>query len=103
MLKQWVRVWAIGFVLWIVLALLSATGWHVYMASMGSPEGWAQLLAWSITVSFIWSVLTPPVYELARRFTFDRNNWTTALLVHLVACVVLTFGLPLSSCCSIRW
>ena len=82
MLKQWVRVWAIGFVLWTVLALLSATGWHVYMASMGSPEGWTQLLAWSITVSFIWSVLTPPVFELARRFTFDRNGWTTALLVH---------------------
>ena len=91
MWKQWVRVWAIGFVLWIVLALLSATGWHVYMASMGSPEGWAQLLAWSITVSFIWSVLTPVVYELTRRFTFDRNSWTTALPVHLVACVALTF------------
>ena len=91
MWKQWVRVWAIGFVLWIVLALLSATGWHVYMASMGSPEGWAQLLAWSITVSFIWSILTPVVYELTRRFTFDRNSWTTALPVHLVACIALTF------------
>ena len=64
MLKQWGRVWAIGFVLWTVLALLSATGAHVYTASMGSPESWAQLLAWSVTVSFIWSLLTPPVYEL---------------------------------------
>src|SRR5271166_4017323 len=91
MWKQWVRVWAIGFVLWIVLALLSATGWHVYMAYIGSPEGWAQLLAWSITVSFIWSVLTPVVYELTRRFSFDRDSWTTALPVHLVACVALTF------------
>ena len=91
MWKQWVRVWAVGFVLWIVLALLSATGWHVYMASMGTPEGWVQLLAWSITVSLIWSLLTPVVYELAQRFTFDRNSWTTALPVHLVACVALTF------------
>ena len=91
MWKQWVRVWAVGFVLWTVLALLSATGWHVYMASMGSPEGWAQLLAWSITVSSIWSLLTPLVYELARRFTFDRSSWTTALPVHLVACLVVTF------------
>ncbi len=91
MWKQWVRVWAVGFVLWTVLALLSATGWHVYMASMGTPEGWVQLLAWSITVSFIWSLLTPVVYELAQRFTFDRNSWTTALPVHLVACVALTF------------
>ena len=91
MWKQWVRVWAIGFVLWTVLALLSATGAHVYMASMGTSESWAQLLAWSVSVSFIWSLITPVVYELARRFTFDRNNWTTALVVHLVACVGLTF------------
>jgi sensor histidine kinase YesM len=91
MWKQWVRVWAIGFVLWTVLALLSATGAHVYMASVGSPESWSQLLVWSISVSFIWSLLTPVVYELARRFTFDRNRWTRALLVHLAACVGLTF------------
>jgi two-component system, LytTR family, sensor kinase len=91
MWKQWVRVWAIGFVLWTVLALLSATGAHVYMASMGSPESWAQLLAWSVSVSFIWSLITPVVYELARRFTFDRNSWTTALAIHLAACLGLTF------------
>src|SRR5208282_5671238 len=91
MWKQWVRVWAAGFVLWTVLALLSATGAHVYMASMGSPESWAQLLAWSVSVSFIWSLITPVVYELARRFTFDRNTWTTALTIHLAACIGLTF------------
>ena len=44
MLKQWGRIWAIGFVLWTVLAFLSAAGAHVYTASMGSPENWAQLL-----------------------------------------------------------
>jgi two-component system, LytTR family, sensor kinase len=91
MWKQWVRVWAIGFVFWTVLALLSATGAHLYMASMGSPESWGQLLAWSVTVSFIWSLLTPVVYELTRRFTFDRNSWTESLPVHLVGCVALTF------------
>src|SRR5271166_6348940 len=90
MWKQWVRVWAIGFVLWTVLAFLSATGAHVYMAAMGSPESWAQLLAWTVSVSLVWSVLTPVVYELTRRFTFDRNSWTRSLPIHLVACVALT-------------
>jgi sensor histidine kinase YesM len=61
------------------------------MASLGSPESWAQLLAWSVTVSFIWSVLTPLVYQLTRRFGFDRNSWSTALPIHVVACVALTF------------
>ena len=83
LLKRWVRVWAVGFVLWTVLAFLSAAGAHVYTASMGSPESWAQLLAWNITISFVWSLLTPPIYALSRRFTFDRNNWQRVLPLHL--------------------
>ncbi len=90
-LKRWVRVWAVAFVLWTVLAFLSAAGAHVYTASMGSPESWAQLLAWNITISFIWSLLTPPVYALARRFTFERGNWQRVLPLHLGASIVLTF------------
>ena len=91
MLKQWGRVWAIGFVLWTLLALLSAAGAHVYTASVGSPETWAQLLTWYAIVSFVWSLLTPVVYELARRFPFDRSSWPTALPLHLVACLGVTF------------
>ncbi len=90
-LKRWGRVWAIAFILWTVLAFLSAAGAHVYTASMGSPESWAQLLAWNITISFVWSLFTPPVYALARHFTFDRNNWPRVLALHLAASISLTF------------
>ena len=92
MLKQWGRIWAIGFVLWTLLAFLSAAGAHVYTASMGSPESWAQLLAWNITISFVWSLLTPVVYALSRRYTFERGRWKTTLAVHLAASVVLTLA-----------
>jgi two-component system LytT family sensor kinase len=91
MLKRWGRVWAIGFVLWTLLAFLSAAGAHVYMASMGTPISWAQLLAWNITISFIWSLLTPVVYELSRRYAFDRASWRRSLPIHIVASVILTF------------
>ena len=57
----------------------------------GSPETWAQLLTWYAIVSFVWSLLTPVVYELARRFPFDRSSWQTALPLHLVACMGVTF------------
>jgi two-component system LytT family sensor kinase len=91
MLKNWARVWAIGFVLWTLLAFLSAAGAHVYMASMGTPISWAQLLAWNITISLIWSLLTPIVYELSRRYAFDRVSWRHSLPIHIVASVILTF------------
>ncbi len=97
--KRWGRIWAISFVLWTVLAFLSAAGAHVYTASMGSPESWAQLLAWNITISFVWSLLTPPVYALARRFTFDRSNWPRMLPLHLAISITLTF----LAACLIVW
>ncbi len=90
-LKRWGRVWAISFALWTVLALLSAAGAHVYIASIRGPETWAQLLTWEITVAFVWSLLTPPIYTLSRRFTFDRSNWQRMLPLHLVISVALTF------------
>lgn len=91
-LRAWGRVWAVGFVLWTLLAFLSAAGAHVYTASVGSPESWAQLLAWNMTISFVWSLLTPPIYALSRRFSFDRSNWNRVLPLHLAASVVLTLA-----------
>jgi len=58
---------------------------------MGTPISWAQLLAWNITISFTWSLLTPPIYELSRRYTFDRENWKRSLLIHVAASVALAF------------
>ena len=89
-IKEWTRIWAIGFVLWTVLAFLGAAGTHVYTASVGGPESWAQLLAWYMTISAVWSVMTPPVYALSRRFMFERSNWKMMLPLHIVASIVLT-------------
>jgi sensor histidine kinase YesM len=89
--KRWGQVWAVGFVLWTLLAFLNAAGAHVYMASTDRPVSWGQLLAWSLTVSTVWSALTPIAYELGRRFTFDRSSWRRSLLVHLLAGIALTF------------
>jgi signal transduction histidine kinase len=88
----WLRVWAISFVVWTVLAFLSAAGAHVYTASLGSPESWTQLLAWNMTISFVWSLFTPPIYALSRRFTFDRSNWKLVLPLHIAASILFTFA-----------
>ncbi len=91
MLKRWGRIWLIAFVLWTLLAFLSAAGAHVYMASMGTPISWTQLIAWNMTIALVWSLLTPVVYELAQRYTFDRSSWKLSLPVHIVASVALAF------------
>ncbi len=98
-LRRWLRVWAISFALWTVLAFLSAAGSHVYIASIRGPETWAQLLTWEVTVGFIWSLLTPPIYALSRRFTFDRSNWQRVLPLHLVLSIAIT----LLAACVVVW
>lgn len=69
---------------------MTSAGAHVYLASMGTPISWAQLLTWNVTISFVWSLLTPIIYELSRHYPFDRANWQRSLLVHLAASVSLT-------------
>lgn len=91
MLKRWGRIWLIAFVLWTLLAFLSAAGAHVYLSSTGTPVSWTQLLAWNILISFVWSVLTPVVYELSCRYTFDRTSWKLSLPIHIGASVLLAF------------
>ena len=73
MLKRWGRIWFVAIVLWTLLAFLSAAGAHVYLSSTGTPVTWTQLFAWNLVIAFVWSLLTPVVYELARRYTFDRT------------------------------
>ena len=90
-LQKWGRVWIVGFVLWTLLAFLTAAGAHVYLSSAGTPISWSQLLAWNITISFIWSVLTPIIFQLSRQYTFDRANWGRSLAIHVVASIVLAF------------
>ena len=89
-LGEWGRVWAIGFVLWTVLAFLGAAGTHVYTSSVGGPESWAQLLAWYMTISVVWSLFTPPIYALSRRFSFEGGHWKMVLPLHIGASIVLT-------------
>ena len=50
------------------------------------------MLAWNVSIAFVWSLLTPIVYELSRRYTFDRASWKLSLPIHIVASVVLTFA-----------
>lgn len=88
---RWGRIWLVGFVLWTILAFLTAAGAHLYLSSTPTPISWAQLLAWNVTISFVWSLLTPLVYELSRRYSFDRASWRVSLPVHLVASVILAF------------
>ncbi|HZD32653.1 MAG TPA: histidine kinase [Candidatus Angelobacter sp.] len=91
MLRRWGQVWFVGLVLWTLLAFLTAAGAHFYLASTPTPVSWTQLLAWNVTNSFVWSLLTPLIYELSRRYTFDRSSWRISLPIHLFGSVLLTF------------
>jgi two-component system, LytTR family, sensor kinase len=91
-MRRWGQVWLIGFVLWTLLAFLTAAGAHFYLASTPTPISWGQLLTWNVSISFVWSLLTPVIFELSRRYSFDRASWRLSLPIHIVASFALALA-----------
>ena len=70
---------------WTFLALLFTP--QTYMAALRSPTPptWGQALLASLTLFYVWAVLTPLVLWLGKRFPFERHLFRN-LLIHLLLC-----------------
>jgi signal transduction histidine kinase len=50
----------------------------------------AYILAMNVVLWGSWAMFAPAVFELGRRFRFDRHGWQRALLVHVPAAAIVT-------------
>ena len=51
---------------------------------------WRDALGINLTYYYLWSLTTPIVVWLARRFRFESGRWAGALIVHAIGSAVLT-------------
>jgi len=84
---------------WALAVALFASQWYIYDAIHGHPERIAYYLA---TSAYIWGVLTPVVFWLARRRPVDSRTWKSTLPLHAAASLALT-GLGVFVEASIGW
>lgn len=90
------RRWALGFLVWTVLGLLSASQSALILHSLGQPVPWRLVLTDRLIDWYSCAIFTPLFFLLARRFPLGRGQWRRYLPLHLAAAAVASvakFGL----------
>jgi len=59
-------------------------------ASSSAGIDWLVVLKWNLFSFLIWTLLTPLIIELVRRFRIERRRWAASLLFHLPASVAVS-------------
>ncbi|HEX8692229.1 MAG TPA: histidine kinase [Longimicrobium sp.] len=78
--------WAGGFAVWTVLALLSASQHAVSRMRFGDGAvDWERVLGYTLLDWYTCAVFTPAIVWLAGRFPLERGGWRRALPVHALA------------------
>ena len=83
---RWAAVWAIA----SLLGLFFAAQMHFSGAAFGRPVGWAQALYWALGDWYEWAILSPLIFWLSSRFSFERIGWRRSLGVHFFAGILLS-------------
>jgi two-component system, LytTR family, sensor kinase len=83
--RAWLAVWG-G---WTALALFFAASTSLTYRSTGRPANWTLNLERSLSEWWIWALLTPAIFRLARRFPLSGDHRFRNACLHVVAgCVV---------------
>jgi signal transduction histidine kinase len=80
-LRGWITIWA-G---WTALALLFAVSTSLTYVSTGRPANWSLTISRALSEWWLWAVLTPAVFALARQFPLAGARRWRHLALHLLA------------------
>src|SRR5687767_4249275 len=83
------RIFNLGLILlaWTLYGFFFASQNYVRQAYFARNPNFQNDLSLWLTCGYSWAILTLPILYLARRFSFNRENWHRALAVHIPASV----------------
>lgn len=84
--------WLLFFVCWTALALIFASQSYIYGVVTGEDKDWSRVFYWTLTDWYLWALLSPAIFWLAKRFRFDFGVWKQALAVHIFAAVLFSLA-----------
>jgi two-component system LytT family sensor kinase len=83
--------WALIFAAWTLIVLTFSVQAYVFAVARGKPDiFWHEFLSAS-SDWYIWAALTPLVLLLCRRFRITSQNWHSAVPLHIVAGIIVSF------------
>lgn len=80
------------FAAWTAVALVFAGQSYFYGVVTGEDKDWARVFWWTFTDWYLWALLSPAIFWLARRYRFEAGALVKSTLVHLVGAVLFSFA-----------
>src|SRR3954468_17340993 len=88
----WLAIW----IVWTVLALMSASQTAIFIALRGQPVPWEALILGRLADWYSCAIFTPLFFWLARRFPLERGAWKRNLLLFVpigIVAVVIKYAI----------
>jgi hypothetical protein len=98
--RWWLR-WCFFFFVWTLLGTSFALSTYLGALQDNVQISWKRILSGYLADFYLWGMLSPLIFLLARRFEL-RTNFPRNLLIHLAASVILS-GLVLSAASPLVW
>jgi two-component system, LytTR family, sensor kinase len=82
--------WFTVFAVSSLIGLFFAAQMHYSGAAFGRPVSWGQALYWGLGDWYEWAILSPIIFWLGHRFTFERRRWRRSFAIHFSAAVIVS-------------
>src|ERR1044072_1276244 len=95
MLKRGWVLWVLVLLVWTLVGLSFTLNYYFfaghYVAIFKQQPTLAGMLIWELPYWFLWAALAPLIFRIAWRFPVERDPWFRNSLIHIVACLLLSF------------
>ncbi len=95
MTRPWKTIWLQSLLVWCFVSIFTASQLYLKTIQAGGEDSWFSIFKIQLLVWLLWGLLTPIIYWLAHKFSINRDNFFSRLLIHLpisVTMVILYLG-----------
>jgi two-component system, LytTR family, sensor kinase len=95
MLKRGWVLWVFVLLAWTLVGLSFTLNYYFfaghYVAIFKQQPTIVGMLVWELPYWFLWAALAPLIFKVTRRYPFDRSRWLRNSIIHIAACLLLSF------------
>ena len=95
MLKRGWVLWILVLIAWTLVGLSFTLNYYFfaghYVAIFKHQPTLGGMLVWELPYWFLWALLAPLIFRLARWFRIGRDGWLRNSIIHVMACLTLAF------------
>jgi sensor histidine kinase YesM len=96
MLKRGWVLWIFVLIAWTLVGLSFTLNYYFfaghYVVIFKQQPTIVGMLVWELPYWFLWAALAPLIFKITRRYPFDRKQWFRNSIIHIAACLLLSFG-----------